>query len=193
MASSSSISRHSLQRESELRVEVGWESSIRLQVVEGNAEIFGTELPPQFKLTFTPGLKFAVSSRSHSFLSSLTPPYLLRKCCSNLKIQWILKSQPNVHWKSDKKYDSEIPKDALCLEMLNKGRVEISSKMLVWNPKPIISWNPVFRPKSNGCSETLNQTDDWKPYTIWCFETGYNILLDTRNKRHFGTLQKSCL
>lgn len=56
----STITRHRLQRESELRVEVGWESTIRLQVVDGTAEIFGTELPPQFKLTFTAGLKFAI-------------------------------------------------------------------------------------------------------------------------------------
>ncbi|KAI5083036.1 hypothetical protein GOP47_0002779 [Adiantum capillus-veneris] len=61
MASSlSTVTRHKLQKESELRVEVGWESSIRLQVIDGTAEIFGTELPPQFKLTFTAGLKFAI-------------------------------------------------------------------------------------------------------------------------------------
>ncbi|MCO5605129.1 hypothetical protein L7F22_059309 [Adiantum nelumboides] len=61
MASSvSNVTRHKLQKESELRVEVGWESSIRLQIIDGTAEIFGTELPPQFRLTFTAGLKFAI-------------------------------------------------------------------------------------------------------------------------------------
>ena len=157
MASSSAVTRHSLQRESELRVEVGWESSIRLQVIEGNAEIFGTELPPQFKLTFTPGLKFAVSRRSHLFVSSFSP-CLLRKWWPNPKIQWWLKSQPNAHWNSDRNTTLKSQK-ILCLKMLNKGCVEISSKMLVWNPKPIISWNP----KTKTLSLNPNQMAALKP------------------------------
>eukprot|EP00249_Psilotum_nudum_P004229 c17772_g1_i1 orf=166-1518(+) len=52
--------RFKLQQESELRVEVGWEAAIRLQVVLGTAEIFGTELPPQYWLSFPPGHKFAL-------------------------------------------------------------------------------------------------------------------------------------
>jgi len=51
-----------LQRESELRVEVGWEAPLRLQLIAGTAEVFGTELPPTFWLSFPPAFKFAVSS-----------------------------------------------------------------------------------------------------------------------------------
>ncbi|KAH9567043.1 hypothetical protein CY35_03G009100 [Sphagnum magellanicum] len=49
-----------LQRESELRVEVGWETPLRLQLMAGTAEVFGTELPPAFWLSFPPAFKFAV-------------------------------------------------------------------------------------------------------------------------------------
>ncbi|KAG0600344.1 hypothetical protein M758_11G026100 [Ceratodon purpureus] len=49
-----------LQRENELRVEVGMDSSLKLQLVSGTAEIFGTELPPMFWMTFPAAHKFAV-------------------------------------------------------------------------------------------------------------------------------------
>lgn len=50
-----------LQKESELRVEVGMDAPLRLQLMVGTAEIFGTELPPEFWLSFPPAHKFAVS------------------------------------------------------------------------------------------------------------------------------------
>ncbi len=56
-----------LQRESELRVEVGWETPLRLQLMAGTAEVFGTELPPAFWLSFPPAFKFAVSSFACGF------------------------------------------------------------------------------------------------------------------------------
>ncbi|KAJ7538449.1 hypothetical protein O6H91_11G048600 [Diphasiastrum complanatum] len=49
-----------LQKESELRVEVGWDAPLRLQLISGTAEVFGTELPPAFWLSFPPAQKFAV-------------------------------------------------------------------------------------------------------------------------------------
>ncbi|EOA33128.1 hypothetical protein CARUB_v10016466mg [Capsella rubella] len=48
-----------LERESELRIEVS-EEPLRLRVVNGTAEIFGSELPPEIWRTFPPRLKFAV-------------------------------------------------------------------------------------------------------------------------------------
>lgn len=50
-----------LQKESELRVEVGMDSPLKLQLVIGTAEVFGTELPPMFWMTFPAAHKFAVS------------------------------------------------------------------------------------------------------------------------------------
>ena len=59
-ASASTVRQVKLDRESELRIEVGNDSSLRLRLLNGTAEIFGTELPPEIWLTFPPRLKFAV-------------------------------------------------------------------------------------------------------------------------------------
>ncbi|PON95886.1 P-loop containing nucleoside triphosphate hydrolase [Trema orientale] len=59
-ASASTVRQVKLDRESELRIEVANDSSLRLRVLNGTAEIFGTELPPEIWLTFPPRLKFAV-------------------------------------------------------------------------------------------------------------------------------------
>ncbi|KAI3846556.1 hypothetical protein MKX03_008238 [Papaver bracteatum] len=48
-----------LEKECEFRIEVG-ETPLRLRLVSGTAEVFGTELPPEIWLTFHPRLKFAV-------------------------------------------------------------------------------------------------------------------------------------
>lgn len=50
-----------LDKECELRVEVSPESPLRLRLLTGTAEIFGTEIPPQIWLSFPPSVKFAVS------------------------------------------------------------------------------------------------------------------------------------
>lgn len=60
-ASSSTTKQVKLDKESELRIEVGNGTPLRLRLLNGNAEIFGTELPPEIWLTFPPRLKFAVS------------------------------------------------------------------------------------------------------------------------------------
>lgn len=49
-----------LERECELRIEVGNDTPLKLRLLNGTAEIFGTELPPEIWLTFPPRLKFAV-------------------------------------------------------------------------------------------------------------------------------------
>ncbi|KAH0890904.1 hypothetical protein HID58_053333 [Brassica napus] len=57
--SSSNLKQVKLDRESELRIEVS-DEPLRLRVVNGTAEIFGAELPPEIWRTFPPRLKFAV-------------------------------------------------------------------------------------------------------------------------------------
>ncbi|PKI11384.1 hypothetical protein CRG98_049532, partial [Punica granatum] len=49
-----------LDKECEIRIEVGNETPLRLRLLSGTAEIFGAELPPEFWLTFPPRHKFAV-------------------------------------------------------------------------------------------------------------------------------------
>lgn len=65
-ASASTVKQVKLDRESELRIEVAYDSPLRLRLVTGTAEIFGTELPPQIWLNFPPRLKLAVSFKSYS-------------------------------------------------------------------------------------------------------------------------------
>ncbi|GLT59823.1 hypothetical protein SLA2020_326210 [Shorea laevis] len=58
---SSSIKQVKLERESELRIEVGNDMPLRLRLLNGSAEIFGSELAPEIWLTFPPHLKFAIT------------------------------------------------------------------------------------------------------------------------------------
>lgn len=58
--STSAIKQVKLDKECELRIEVGNETPLRLRLLSGTAEIFGTELPPEIWLTFPPRHKFAV-------------------------------------------------------------------------------------------------------------------------------------
>ena len=59
--SSPAMKQVKLEKESELRIEVNVNSSLRLRVLNGTAEIFGTEMPPENWLVFPPRMKFAVS------------------------------------------------------------------------------------------------------------------------------------
>ncbi|KAI5069276.1 hypothetical protein GOP47_0015577 [Adiantum capillus-veneris] len=54
--------RWALEQQTELRIEVPWDSELRLQLVSGAAEIFGYDLPPARWLVFPPAHKFAVFS-----------------------------------------------------------------------------------------------------------------------------------
>ena len=61
MTATSSSRQVKLDRECELRIEVGENSPLCLRLLIGTAEIFGTELPPEIWLNFPPRLKFAVA------------------------------------------------------------------------------------------------------------------------------------
>ncbi|CAH2049841.1 unnamed protein product [Thlaspi arvense] len=56
----SSIRQVKLDKECELRIEVSAETPLRLRLLNGTAEVFGTEIAPEIWLTFPPRLKFAV-------------------------------------------------------------------------------------------------------------------------------------
>lgn len=74
-ASGSTIKQVKLERESELRIEVGNETPLKLRLLNGSAEIFGSELAPEMWLTFPPRLKFAVSFED-SFVLKRKKEYL---------------------------------------------------------------------------------------------------------------------
>jgi len=75
--SASTIKQVKLERESELRIEVGNDAPLRLRLLNGTAEIFGTELPPEIWLNFPPRLKFAVISFISALLLHLHVYFLL--------------------------------------------------------------------------------------------------------------------
>ncbi|CAM8900596.1 unnamed protein product [Rhodiola kirilowii] len=58
--SASNIRQIELEKECELRIEVGLNSPLRLRLLSGTAEIFGSEIPPEIWVTYPPRLKFAV-------------------------------------------------------------------------------------------------------------------------------------
>ncbi|KAK1298731.1 hypothetical protein QJS10_CPB14g01393 [Acorus calamus] len=60
MAASGMTRQFKLAKESELRIEVGMESSLSVRLLGGTAEIFGTEMPPENWISFPPRLKFAI-------------------------------------------------------------------------------------------------------------------------------------
>ncbi|WMV07403.1 hypothetical protein MTR67_000788 [Solanum verrucosum] len=57
---STTVRQVKLEKECELRVEASADSPLRLRLLTGTAEIFGTEIPPGIWLNFPPRLKFAV-------------------------------------------------------------------------------------------------------------------------------------
>ncbi|KAF9623796.1 hypothetical protein IFM89_005381 [Coptis chinensis] len=57
--SSSNLRKINIEKECELRIEVA-ESPVKLRLLSGTAEIYGTELPPEIWLTIPPHLKFSV-------------------------------------------------------------------------------------------------------------------------------------
>ncbi|KAG8381787.1 hypothetical protein BUALT_Bualt05G0009100 [Buddleja alternifolia] len=56
---STTVRQVKLDKECELRVEVSSDSPLRLRLLNGTAEIYGTEVPPGIWLSFPPMLKFA--------------------------------------------------------------------------------------------------------------------------------------
>jgi len=75
--SASTIKQVKLERESELRIEVGNDAPLRLRLLNGTAEIFGTELPPEIWLNFPPRLKFAVTSLLTKLFVVFTFPFFV--------------------------------------------------------------------------------------------------------------------
>ncbi|XP_028094427.1 protein CLP1 homolog isoform X2 [Camellia sinensis] len=61
-ASTAVVRQVKVGKECELRIEVGPDTPLRLRLLTGTAEIFGTEISPGIWLTLTPRLKFSVFS-----------------------------------------------------------------------------------------------------------------------------------
>ncbi|KAH7557452.1 hypothetical protein JRO89_XS11G0158700 [Xanthoceras sorbifolium] len=137
-ASASTLRQVKLDRESELRIEVANETPLRIRLLNGNAEIFGTELPPEIWLTFPPRLKFAVftwcgatieldGTTETDYTADETP----------------MVSYVNVHviWEGGETVPKHLFRRTLIL-LSNSGKSTLSRMLLSWAAKQ--GWKPTF-------------------------------------------------
>lgn len=123
-ASASTIKQVKLERESELRIEVG-ETPLRLRLLNGNAEIYGTELPPEIWLTFPPRLKFATPMVSY------------------VNVNAVLEGRRN-RAKASPSKDSDASQGprVIVVGPTDSGKSTLSRMLLSWAAK--LGWKPTF-------------------------------------------------
>ena len=62
---------YDLEKETEVRCEVAWDSPVSVKLLRGTAEIFGTEIAQGQTVVFNNGTKFAVRCRNYLFVVPL--------------------------------------------------------------------------------------------------------------------------
>ncbi|KAF7819669.1 protein CLP1-like protein [Senna tora] len=146
-ASSSTIKQVKLDKESELRIEVGNDTPLRLRLLNGNAEIFGTELPPEIWLTFPPRLKFAVFSwygatiemdgaTETDYVADETP------MISYVNVHAVLEGRRSrAKASSDDSESSQGPR-VIVVGPTDSGKSTLSRMLLSWAAKQ--GWKPTF-------------------------------------------------
>ncbi|XP_043726182.1 protein CLP1 homolog [Telopea speciosissima] len=147
-SSSTAIRQVKLDKECELRVEVGIESPLRLRLLTGTAEIFGTELPPEIWLTFPPRLKFAVFTwygatieldgiTETDYTADETP------MISYVNVHAILEGRRNrAKASSTSDSDSSQGPRVIVVGPTDSGKSTLSKMLLSWAAKQ--GWKPTF-------------------------------------------------
>ncbi|KAF8399416.1 hypothetical protein HHK36_015281 [Tetracentron sinense] len=137
-----------LDKECELRVEVGADTPLRLRLVTGTAEIFGTELPPEIWLTFPPRLKFAVftwygatiemdGSTETDYTADETPTV------SYVNVHAILEGRRNrAKASSTSDPDSSQGPRVIVVGPTDSGKSTLTRMLLSWAAKQ--GWKPTF-------------------------------------------------
>lgn len=146
-ASASTIKQVKLERESELRIEVG-ETPLRLRLLNGNAEIYGTELPPEIWLTFPPRLKFAVFTWYEATIEMDGTPetdYTADETpmVSYVNVNAVLEGRRN-HAKASPSKDSDASQGprVIVVGPTDSGKSTLSRMLLSWAAK--LGWKPTF-------------------------------------------------
>ncbi|KAJ4700906.1 Protein CLP1-like [Melia azedarach] len=145
-ASASTIKQVKLEKESELRIEVG-ETPLRLRLLNGNAEIYGTELPPEIWLTFPPRLKFAVftwyeatiemdGSTETDYTADETP------MVSYVNVNAVLEGRRNCAKAAPKDSDASRGPRVIVVGPTDSGKSTLSRMLLSWAVKQ--GWKPTF-------------------------------------------------
>ncbi|XP_024928621.1 protein CLP1 homolog isoform X2 [Ziziphus jujuba] len=141
-SAASTIRQVKLERESELRIEVANDTPLKLRLVTGTAEIFGTELPPEIWLTFPPRLKFAVftwygatieldGTTETDYTADETP------MISYVNVHAVLEGRRN----RAKASSSEGPR-VIVVGPTDSGKSTLSRMLLSWAAKQ--GWKPTF-------------------------------------------------
>ncbi|GAV69809.1 MobB domain-containing protein/Clp1 domain-containing protein [Cephalotus follicularis] len=137
-----------LDKESELRIEAANDSPLRLRLVTGSAEIFGTELPPEIWLSFPPRLKFAVftwygatiemdGSTETDYIADETP------MVSYVNVHAVLEGRRN-RAKASSSTDSDASQGprVIVVGPTDSGKSTLSRMLLSWAAKQ--GWKPTF-------------------------------------------------
>ncbi|KAJ4721561.1 Protein CLP1-like [Melia azedarach] len=145
-ASATTIKQVKLEKESELRIEVG-ETPLRLRLLNGNAEIYGTELPPEIWFTFPPRLKFAVFTwyeatiemdglTETDYTADETP------MVSYVNVNAVLEGRRNHAKAAAKDSDASQGPRVIVVGPTDSGKSTLSRMLLSWAAKQ--GWKPTF-------------------------------------------------
>ncbi|KAL8097807.1 protein CLP1 homolog [Apium graveolens] len=136
-----------LEKECELRVEVSPDSSLRLRLVTGTAEIFGTEIAPQIWLSFPPSVKFAVftwygatiemDGATETYYTADETPMV-----SYVNVHAVLDARRNRSKASPSDSESSQGPRVIVVGPTDSGKSTLSRMLLSWAAKQ--GWKPTF-------------------------------------------------
>ncbi|KAI3468107.1 hypothetical protein Pfo_024770 [Paulownia fortunei] len=143
---STTIRQVKLEKECELRVEVSPGAPLRLRLLKGTAEIFGTEIPPEIWLTIPPRLKFAVftwhgatiemdGTTETDYTADETP------MISYVNVHAVLDARRNRAKASVSDSESQGPR-VIVVGPTDSGKSTLSRMLLSWAAKQ--GWKPTF-------------------------------------------------
>ncbi|KAA8548315.1 hypothetical protein F0562_004744 [Nyssa sinensis] len=136
-----------LDKECELRIEVSPDMPLRLRLLTGTAEIFGTEIAPEIWLTFPPRLKFAVFTwygatiemdgiTETDYTADETP------MISYVNVHAVLEGRRNRAKASSSDSDSSQGPRVIVVGPTDSGKSTLSRMLLSWASKQ--GWKPTF-------------------------------------------------
>ncbi|KAL6960711.1 Protein CLP1 [Sarracenia purpurea var. burkii] len=136
-----------LEKECELRIEVGPDSPLRLRILSGTAEIFGTEIAPEIWLTFPPRHKFAVftwygatiemdGATETDYTADETP------MISYVNVHAVLEGRRNRAKTSSGDVDLSQGPRVIVVGPTDSGKSTLTKMLLSWAAKQ--GWKPTF-------------------------------------------------
>ncbi|XP_071711547.1 protein CLP1 homolog [Rutidosis leptorrhynchoides] len=146
-ASSPAMKQVKLEKESELRIEVNVNTSLRLRLLNGTAEIYGTEMPPENWLIFPPKMKFAIftwygatiemqDNTETDYVADETP------MISYVNVHAVLEGRRNRAKAAAGDADASQGPRVIVVGPTDSGKSTLSRMLLSWAAKQ--GWKPTF-------------------------------------------------